>query len=422
MAGDNWYRVDNVAKVFLATYTERDTRSLRVSCTLNEDVEPEILEEALHQMLRSRPQLQVRIRRGVFWHYVEDTDHLPTVEKEQSRPCPMLYGREYNGVLHFQTSYFGKRINLDIFHGLTDGTGALEYLNILVANYLKIKHPELAKDLSAGSGAGASDLEQDSFSQFSSKPVANGVESLYPDSTGKSYHIRGIKLPLNQLQFFEIRTETKGLLKLAKEAGASLTCYLAAVFMTEIYRDMPMNLRKKPICVSVPVNLRNYFPSATNRNFFNSVHVSHTFTGEENLADLAKELDAQLRKEITPEAIQEKMNRFRKLENVFFIRMVPLLIKQPVVRFFSKRENEQVTMVLSNLGKMEPPEPMRKYIRGYTSFCSTSELFVTAQSYGDEFVLGAANAFQSPGVLRNVVRFLASQGLPISVSATEVAK
>lgn len=42
-----WYKVDNVAKVFLATNTRRDPRVFRISCTLQEQIDPELLNEAL---------------------------------------------------------------------------------------------------------------------------------------------------------------------------------------------------------------------------------------------------------------------------------------------------------------------------------------------------------------------------------------
>ena len=47
MESENWYKIDNVAKVFLATVSKRDTRSFRLSCTLKESIEPELLQEAV---------------------------------------------------------------------------------------------------------------------------------------------------------------------------------------------------------------------------------------------------------------------------------------------------------------------------------------------------------------------------------------
>ena len=43
---DSWYKVDNVAKVFLATASQRDPRVFRISCTLNEEIDPNTLNEA----------------------------------------------------------------------------------------------------------------------------------------------------------------------------------------------------------------------------------------------------------------------------------------------------------------------------------------------------------------------------------------
>ena len=139
MGSDNWYKIDNVAKVFLATVGKRDTRAFRLSCTLTEDIDPELLQKAVLSAIQDRPQVQVRIRRGIFWHYMEDTDIQPKVTKENDRICPLLYVPAKT-MLHYQITYFGKRINLDIFHALTDGTGGMEFLNIIVLDYLKLKH------------------------------------------------------------------------------------------------------------------------------------------------------------------------------------------------------------------------------------------------------------------------------------------
>ena len=52
---ETWYKVDNVAKVFLASINRRDPRVFRVSCTLNEDVDPDCLNQALEQTRTGKP-------------------------------------------------------------------------------------------------------------------------------------------------------------------------------------------------------------------------------------------------------------------------------------------------------------------------------------------------------------------------------
>ena len=68
---EEWYKVDNVSKVFLANNSTRNPQTLRVSCTLKEMVDPVLLQKALDATVVSLPELQLRVRRGFFWHYLE---------------------------------------------------------------------------------------------------------------------------------------------------------------------------------------------------------------------------------------------------------------------------------------------------------------------------------------------------------------
>ena len=121
-----WYKVDNVAKVFLATNTRRDPRVFRISCTLQEQIDPELLNEALRVTAPEWPQFQVTLHRGLFWHYFESTDQLPTCHPEDKAPCAPLYVPERRNRLIYRVTYFGSRINLEMFHALTDGNGGCQ--------------------------------------------------------------------------------------------------------------------------------------------------------------------------------------------------------------------------------------------------------------------------------------------------------
>ena len=71
---DTWYKVDNVAKVFIATSSRRDPRVFRISCTLDEEIDPAALQLALDKAARKFKNFQVTLHRGLFWHYLESTD------------------------------------------------------------------------------------------------------------------------------------------------------------------------------------------------------------------------------------------------------------------------------------------------------------------------------------------------------------
>lgn len=411
---DKWFKVDNVAKVFLATCNRRDTRSFRVSCTLKEPIEKELLQQALEKTIKQRPQFQVTIHKGLFWHYMEMTGKKPVVEEENHRPCPYLYGLGVDGKLHYHVTYFKNRINLDMFHALTDGNGGMEFLNIIVSNYLQLKYPGKLDKVSVFSGASQADLEEDSFRHF------YGKKRKAAEVVRNSYHIRGLKHPYNQLQFMEFHMSASEMLKRAKLAQASLTSYLGAALMLAVYQDMPALQKNKPITISMPVNLRNFYPSATSRNFFNSVYVTHTFKEKETIETLAQQFDKKLKAELEPEKIKERMDNYEYMEQVFFVRMVPLFIKNPVVKFFTKQESKKVTAVLSNLGRLQTEPQLAPYIDGYSAYCSTGSLFITICSYGDDLTLGVATAYRNTSVLRNFVKTFTDNGIEVTAYASEV--
>ena len=416
MESANWYKIDNVSKVFLATVGKRDTRSFRLSCTLKEDIDPELLQEAVLSAIEDRPQMQVRIRRGVFWHYLEDTDVRPTVKEEDDRICPPLYVPSKT-MLHYRVTYFGKRINLDMSHVLADGTGGMEFLNIIVLDYLKRKYPGEFTELTIHSGASASDLNQDSYRQFF------GSKALSHDfSGGTAYHPGGIKLPYDQLQFFEISMPASQVIPRAKELKVSLTSYLGALWMFAIHDEMPPRKRYLPVTISLPVNLRNYYPSKTARNFFNSVNVTHVFDKEITHEELAAEFDAEFKSMLTEESIKKQMDNFETMEYVTPVRVVPLFIKQWVVRHFTKKANKKVSMTFSNMGVQKPPAEVAEKIENYSGFCSTNTIFSTLFGYGDRLTLGVSSAYINTGVVKNFVRYLSGYGVDIKVSATEVIK
>lgn len=418
---ENWYKLDNVSKAFLAAHTKRDPRTMRVSCTLNEEIDRDILQKALDETVLLRPQFQVRVRRGFFWHYMEQTDARSIVEEESERVCPILYGPNYKGVLHYKVSYYERRINIDIFHVISDGTGALDFLKLLVFNYLKITHPDELKDVVIAGGATADERFQNSYEHFYDN--SNGpLPKTILNKKKKAYHISGRKLPYDQLQFFEVELDTEPLIKAAKSLGVSLTSYLGANLMLAIRAGMPITQRKRPVTISLPVNLRNYYPSETLRNFFNNVDISKVLDGSETLESLSREFDADLKEKIQSDHIKEQMNRYQSIERLFFTRMVPLGIKQPIVRMFSKKESQRVTAVLSNLGPMKVKSELEKYIEKFTDYCSTEKLFITVTSFGSKTILGITSAYSATGPIRKFVNSLKETGSEIMVHASEVIR
>lgn len=272
---ETWYKVDNVAKVFLASINRRDPRVFRVSCTLNEDVDPDRLNQALEQTARENPQFQVTLHRGLFWHYFESTNLKPQAVPETLAPCAMLYGPQIKNELLYRVSYYGARINVEMFHAISDGNGGMVFLKTLVHNYLQLKNPELA-NVPGEERASKGESAQDAFRKYYTASKAAEEDPL---NRKKSFHLHGRKLPYDQSQFFEAHLSTARVLAKTRAMGVTMTSYLAAAQMLAAYQEMPALERGKVISVSLPVNLRSYYGTETARNFFNSIRISWVFRG-----------------------------------------------------------------------------------------------------------------------------------------------
>ena len=100
-----WSRLDNTANLFPVIATERMTNVYRLSLTLEEKVDPVILQQALDKLLPLFDLMNVRLRTGAFWYYFEtNRKPAPRVEKETEYPCRKMEPQLNNQYL-FHVSY-----------------------------------------------------------------------------------------------------------------------------------------------------------------------------------------------------------------------------------------------------------------------------------------------------------------------------
>ena len=136
-----WRRLDNTAKIFPVIANENMSQVFRLSVTLKEQVKPEVLQQALEDILPHIRNFRVRLRKGLFWYYFEENKKVPQVQRESTYPCRYI-DPHGNRKFLFRVTYYEKRINLEVFHALTDGLGAVNMLKDLTGRYLQLIHGE----------------------------------------------------------------------------------------------------------------------------------------------------------------------------------------------------------------------------------------------------------------------------------------
>lgn len=409
-----WNRLDNAAKIFPSNTSKRDTKVFRFACELYEEVNPALLQQALADTIEYFPMFRSVMKSGLFWYYFEQSSLEPVVTEEHRPVCSPLYDPDYRGLL-FEVTYYRRRINFDVFHALTDGTGAMQFLKMLVSQYLRLKYPEQELPL-LDYDASASQKGEDSFQKYYD-PARDKQEK---QKRVRAYQLKGSRLPEGRLKVIEGVMPVKELLTAAHTYHTTLTVLIAAVLLRAIGRQMPLRERKKPVVLAVPVNLRNYFDSETARNFFGVIQVGYDFgsrSGE--LSDIVAAVDACFKRELTKERLSRIINSYIKIEKNAAVRIVPLPLKNIVLKQAGRLNLQESTTSLSNIGRTNLPEAFRPYVRLFDVICSTDRMQICLCSCRDLLTASFSSVFDSTEVQKDFFRAFSELGIPVEIASND---
>ncbi|WP_276668905.1 hypothetical protein [Eubacterium pyruvativorans] len=415
-----WEKLDNSALLFPAIATETMTNTYRISCVLREEVRPELLQQALDLLLPKFPGFDVCLRTGVFWYYLERNNHpAPPVEEENTYPCGAIHPSRNRHYL-FRVTYFRSRINLEVFHVLADGTGAIGFLRELVYQYLRLSHPGLREKLGDGLAPETSLNREDDFVRNYRRKHRKNYKM------GRAFRIRGERLPKNGVGVTIGYMPLDRLKEVARtQYGLTVNEYLVAAFTWSTYQENARKVsRKHPIRVAVPVNLRPFFRSITTKNFF--VVVSAEFApvrDEYTFRDIARIVREDLARQITKENLEAVFSYNVSNQDIAAARFVPLPLKRLAIRLVYNKIALANTATITNIGRFEVGEDYRPYISmfsGLLPFSRGQEIKGVISSCGDTLALSFSSAFSERVIQRGVFRRLAADGIPVRVETNGV--
>ena len=397
-----WRSLDNAAKLFSAASSPKDTRVFRFYCELKEEVKEEILQEALNQTIQKYPVFLSVMRKGLFWHYLEKSELRPVVREEYKEPCSSLYVRDKQTLL-FEVTYYKKRINFEVFHALTDGTGATEFLRELVKNYLYLIHEEDLEPVELSNQyLTVKDQEDDSFSRYYDpdfpRKKKKKIRAVQIKKGGKGYE---------ELQINEASMSVKELLGIAREKKVSMSVLLTAAFICAIHEEMSRMQEKKPVILMVPVNLRKIFPSDSMLNFFGYIEPGYQFGGgKDSFEDVLEAVKLYFQENLSKEHMAGRMNELIAIEKHKILKWAPLELKNRCIRAGAKMAEQEVTAVLSNMSVVKMPEDYAQYIEKFGVYTSTNRTELCICSFQDTLSLGFTSRYDSTNIQRNFYRIL----------------
>lgn len=413
---EKWTRLDNASKFFPAVANNKDTKVFRFSCELYEDVEPNVLQKSLDLTMESFPFYRSILRRGLFWYYFESSDLEPIIELENKPLCAPIYIRNERNLL-FRVFYYNKKINLEVFHSLTDGAGAIWFMETLIYHYMTIKYKDKFKDkgLKLNYKASISEKSDDSFKKNYNK------RDIFIHGRNKgvsAYQIKGSRIKENRMKLIEGAMSVKSVLDIAHEYNTTLTVFLTSLLIYSIYKEMPLNKKHKPIVLSVPINLRPYFKSTTARNFFSTMSISHGVHKQDlSLDEIIQNVNNSFKENLTKEALDKKLNHFMSLEKSIFTRIVPLTIKDYAIYAATKLDDKKITSSISNIGKIIMPEEFSDYIKQFSICVSARRPLITLCTYDDRLVISFTSPLEETDIQRTFFQFLSQKGIGIEITS-----
>ena len=403
MAQENklrWLRLDNAAKIYPAARTQNWSNVFRLSATLTETVDMAVMTTALDVTVRRFPSIAVRLRRGVFWYYLEQLTEAPAVREESSYPLTRM-SREEIRKCAFRVIVYDRRIAVEMFHSLTDGNGALVFLKSLVAEYLQQKYgihiP--AEHGVLGRLDDPADVElEDSFQKYAGTVSASRQERT-------AWRLKGTPETGGFLNVTCFELSTKEVLAKAHEYNVSLTTFLCASMMMAMQNlqkeSVPNPRRRKPLKVLIPVNLRKLFPSRTLRNFalYTTPEILPQL-GEYTFEEICRAIQHRMGLDITPKQMSMKIATNVNSEKIMAVRLMPLFIKNMVMKaVFDSVGEKKSCLTLSNLGAVRLPEEMLPYVETMDFILgvqATAPYNCGVLSYGDTLRLNFIRNIREP--------------------------
>ncbi len=413
-----------MARLFPPIRSPKYTTLFRVAVVLSEPVNIAALQTALRATWQRYPQFQVHLRRGIFWHYLEECapgepnfdDGMPCTDVPRyrtNRPLITVFVRR-------------RRIAVETTHILTDGTGALSFLRTLVVAYA----------IERGGGWESSSRERIAAeAQNSDIPLPGEPpppEELeyssrryyerrlpHPEVFSPAWHVDGRRLPPGVYHVTALTYSTLALREIAGQFHAGLTEFVLAVFihvLAERYHTVvPRKRNRRPIRVLIPVNMRPHTGSRTTRNFFVFVMVEvDQRLGRYGLDEIVTKVHHQLRGALDPRSLRRQISRNVRAERNVLIRVSPVPAKDIILRVVHRLRGEAVnTASFSNLGVVRFPtviEPLVERMEFVPPPSTATGVNMTMISTGDTTTLTFGSTRIDHDIEQQVAEALRNRG------------
>ena len=327
--------------------------NFRLSATLTEKVEPEILLAALKKTYERYYMFKVELNNGLFRScFVENFDE-PKIYVDNGVALGRIKVNTNRGFL-IKVSYYKKSVYAEFFHGLTDGTGAAEFFGFLLSAYVSLSHNVDINEFYPKKDGEDEDAYDKYYGSKTKKNLLSAINKNAAQVKGKFFIHEGLGVISGQCGF-------SGIKALAKEYGCSVTALLGAFALNAAVNTLVKKSDNAP-SVMFPVNLRRFFPSETLLNFvcMENVRVENA---ENNPRAYAEQIGEKLKGSLNIDELSHAINVTSTVARNPAVRFLPAFLKRFFIvagRFFVSSTKQ--TLIVSNLGEFKLPDVVTPYV------------------------------------------------------------
>ncbi len=410
-----WFALDDSAKIYPMSLEHDSMPVFRLSAYLVNDIVPELLQMALTFTIKRFPSFATTLKKGVFWHYLDTTKRRFVISKENDIPCRSLkIGR--SGSQSFRVIYYKNRISVEFFHVLTDGVGGMEFLKVLVSEYVRLLGANIDELGSIWDVNATPEIEEttNEFSKTAHSEESSGlINKRVLQMNGKLTRIKP-----NQIIHFKF--ESNKLKEVAKKYNTTVTTYILALMFIAI--KAATDSLDGDVSIQVPVNMRKFYPSKTVRNFAMYCGIKLDIASIKKIEDLVLVINEQLLTKANKEKMSEMVTSANKL--VSSIKLIPLFIKLPIAKkLYGFLGDQAFTSTLSNLGVVDLPEEYKKYILSMDFVLGTApnnRAIIGMVTYNEVTTLSISKMTKDPTFEEKLYDLLLREGFEVVVEGSGV--
>lgn len=414
-----WLKLDNAAKIFPSVSTKYRTNLFRISFSFTEKIDPIILQEALGDTIKRFKTFKLRLKEGLFWNYFEENKLNPIVCEENPYLLQPFDTYESRGYL-FRITYFENKIGIEMFHAITDGFGATQFLKALSYDYLVLKGYKINDEGKILLGLENSyEEESDSFQKL------YGRNTKTDRSEKSGCHLTGTFYSNNYIGVITGKCKRADLKKIASQYDLSYTEFLTAMVNYCAAKNIAMiKDYNKPFQVFVPVDLRKKCPSKSLRNFSMVVRTSIVLKDEYTLEDYMHMVKEELKDKLKNENLLPRVAGNVKMEKIFALRIVPLFLKKIAFKMgYHRLSTKANSFCISNLGDIDIPLDMQDYINKVifiNGASNTAPINLGIIYYKDDVYMTFSSSIIEREFQRTFFRMLSNMGLDLVIENNDL--